>query len=196
MRAFAGAAHVRVVQADALRFAYDSLYADGYALFANMPYHITTPLLKRLLCDGGAWRSMVLMMQKEAAHRICLGQGRDNGPLSLLAAYYGVCELCFDLPPAAFYPPPAVTSTVIRITRHATPPVPGNIAAIMRIVEAGFAERRKLLANSLAASPLPGGKDDWLAALAACGLPADCRAESLSLTDFAALARWQTAYFA
>ena len=179
-----------MVERDALQYDFTASPAE-YVLFANVPYHITTPLLKKLFLSGGVWRSMVLLLQKEAAERICCERGRKNGPLSLLAAYCGICESCFDLLPASFYPSPAVTSTVIRIQRREAPPVDTDIAAILRLAEAAFAERRKLLCNSLAASSLPGDRNYWRAGLIACGLDAECRAESLSLAEFAALCAWQ-----
>ena len=190
-RAFAGQNHVDVKHMDALQFDY-TCFAEGqpYRLFANVPYHITTPLLQKLLWEGGAWQDMTLMLQKEAALRIYRGKGRENGPLTLLASYFAACELLFFVPPVAFYPPPAVQSAVIRITRRGTPPVEGDIHAIMALAEAGFAERRKVLRNSLAASKMGGDKAYWQAGLSACGLAAECRAEELSLADFAALTAW------
>lgn len=187
---FSASPQVQVVERDALQYDFTASPAE-YVLFANVPYQITTPLLKKLFLSGGVWRSMVLLLQKEAAERICCERGRKNGPLSLLAAYCGICESCFDLLPASFYPSPAVTSTVIRIQRREAPPVDTDIAAILRLAEAAFAERRKLLCNSLAASSLPGDRNYWRAGLIACGLDAECRAESLSLAEFAALCAWQ-----
>ena len=129
------------------------------------------------------------MLQKEAALRIVSGHGRSNGPLTMLADYYGECRLLFDVSADCFWPQPKVNSAVIDISRRAEPPVEGDIGAIMKLVEAGFAERRKLLLNSLAAATCCP-RDYWQQALAECGLPDKVRAEQLNLEDFAKLNVW------
>lgn len=185
--AFVRREQVRIIKTDALDFDYAGFnQGRPYRLYANVPYSITTPLLKRLLNQGGNWLSLTLMLQKEAAQRIVSGQGRANGPLTMLAQYHGCCRLMFDVPAGSFWPVPAVNSTVIDIQRREQPPVAGDIREIMGLVEAGFAERRKLLLNSLAA--VSGqGREHWRAVLAACGLPETVRAEQMNLEDFARL---------
>ena len=182
--------NVRIFNTDALRFDYEA-FAGGrpFRLYANVPYSITTPLLKKLFTSGGNWQSLTLMLQQEAALRVVEGRGRGNGPLTLLARYYGECSLLFDVPPDRFWPIPKVYSAVINIERRQEPPVAGDIRYIMRLVEAGFAERRKLLLNSLAAAE-GGSKDYWRQGLLACGLPDSVRAEQLDLIDFARLNDW------
>ena len=182
--------NVSIVRTDALKFDCGS-FAEGQAfrVYANVPYSITTPLLKKLFTQGGNWRSLTLMLQKEAALRVVEGRGRSNGPLTMLAHYYGECRLLFDVPPASFWPPPQVNSAVIDIKRREQPPVAGDIDSIMSLVEAGFKERRKLLLNSLSA--VTGyDRDYWQQGLAACGLDTGIRAEQLSLSDFARLDFW------
>ena len=182
--------NVSIVHTDALDFDYTAFNAGRpFRLYANVPYSITTPLLKKLLTSGGSWQSLTLMLQKEAALRVVKGRGRSNGPLTMLAQYYGECSLLFDVPPDSFWPQPQVNSAVIDIRRRTQPPVEGNIDEIMRLVEAGFSERRKLLVNSLSA--VTGfDRDHWQQGLRANGLPETVRAEQLSLSDFAALTAW------
>jgi len=186
---FADRPHVTVLQADALAFDYAGLAQErrwsSYAVFGNIPYHITTPLLQRLLPAGGCWSSLTLLLQKEAARRICQGQGRGNGPLPLLAEYFGQAEFCFTVGPAAFYPRPAVDSAVIRIRRHERPVVQADSEGLFRLIEAAFAQRRKTLLNALTASHAGLSREQWLDVLAACGVKASARAEQLGLGDFA-----------
>ena len=182
--------NVTILHEDALDFDFVSFSTEHpYRLYANVPYNITTPLLKKLFTQGGNWLSLTLMLQKEAAQRVVCGHNRSNGPLTMLAAYYGTSRMLFDVAPSCFWPEPQVTSAVIDIERRAIPPVEGEIKEIMRLVEAGFAERRKLLVNSLSA--VTGcSKEYWRQALAECGLPDMTRAEQLSLDDFARLNYW------
>lgn len=182
--------NVEILHGDALAFDYTSFACkQPFRVYANVPYSITTPLMKKLLLHGGAWQSLTLMLQKEAALRIVNGHGRSNGPLTILADYYGICRLLFDVPADCFWPQPKVNSAVIDIERRTAPPVDGDICAIMKLVEAGFAERRKLLLNSFAAAS-GCSKDYWRQALAECGLPDTLRAEQLTLDDFARLSVW------
>lgn len=182
--------NVEILHEDALAFDFASFDSgQPFRVYANVPYSITTPLVKRLLQQGGNWQSLTLMLQKEAALRIVSGHGRSNGPLTMLADYYGECRLLFDVSADYFWPQPKVNSAVIDIVRRAEPPVEGDIGAIMKLVQAGFAERRKLLLNSLAAATgCP--RDYWQQALAECGLPDKVRAEQLNLEDFAKLNVW------
>ena len=182
--------NVEILHEDALAFDYTSFNTgQPFRVYANVPYSITTPLVRRLLLQGGNWQSLTLMLQKEAALRIVSGQGRSNGPLTILAGYYGDCHVLFDVAPDCFWPQPQVCSAVIDIVRRAAPPVEGDVRAIMKLVEAGFAERRKLLLNSLSAvTGCP--KVYWQQALAECGLPDKVRAEQLTLEDFSRLSLW------
>ena len=182
---------VSILHADALDFDYSGFSTDSsYRLYANVPYCITTPLLKKLLTQGGDCSSMTLMLQKEAAMRVVSGKDRSNGPLTMLVEYYGESRMLFDVPATCFFPQPKVNSAVIDIERRKLPPVTGDISDIMRLVEAGFAERRKLLVNSLSAG-LREPKEFWRQALAECGLPEKVRAEQLGLYDFARLNDWR-----
>lgn len=181
--------NVSLLHRDALEFDYEEFGAEPYRLYANLPYSITTPLLKKLFTQGGSWLSLTLMLQKEAALRVISGRGRSNGPLTMLADYYGEGQLLFEVPPESFWPQPQVNSAVIDIRRRAQPPVKGDIRSIMKLVEAGFANRRKLLLNSLA-TVTGGSKEQWRQALADCGLGETVRAEQLTLADFARLNDW------
>ncbi len=193
---FAFEEQVEVIQADAVTFDYEAFCRErqisGYQLVANLPYNITTPFLRRLLLEGGPWERATLMLQKEAAQRVCAGPGRDNGPLPLLTQYRAEATILFDVPREAFYPAPAVCSSVIRLTRRSQPPVEAEPMRLMALIEAAFSQRRKQLVNNLCgcyhrADGSALSREQVTAALESCGFPATVRGEALTLADFAAL---------
>jgi 16S rRNA (adenine1518-N6/adenine1519-N6)-dimethyltransferase len=182
---FAERSEIDVHQADALTFDYQALYQDKpYLIYANVPYNITTPLLKKLILEGGNWQRMVLMLQKEAAERISMGAGRDNGPLTLLLAAFADSEICFEVPKEAFYPMPAIESAVMQISRKKDAVADSVFLKLYQFIEAAFAQRRKTLVNSLIGKGYGGDRAYWQELLKAAQLPANIRAEALSLADF------------
>ena len=160
------------------------------AVCANLPYYITSPILMRLLEERLPVRSITVMVQKEAAQRLCAAPGtRQAGAISYAVAYYAAPELLFTVQPGSFYPAPKVTSAVIRLTLHDTPPVQpanGDERGLFRLIRAAFSQRRKTAANAVAAGlGLP--KPRVTAALQAAGLDARLRPEQLTLADYCAL---------
>ena len=160
------------------------------AVCANLPYYITSPILMRLLEERLPIRSITVMVQKEAAQRLCAAPGtRQAGAISYAVAYYAAPELLFTVQPGSFYPAPKVTSAVIRLTLHDTPPVQpanGDERGLFRLIRAAFSQRRKTAANAVAAGlGLP--KPPVTAALAAAGLGPPPRPEQLTLADYCAL---------
>ena len=160
------------------------------AVCANLPYYITSPILMRLLEERLPIRSITVMVQKEAAQRLCAAPGtRQAGAISYAVAYYAAPELLFTVQPGSFYPAPKVTSAVIRLTLHDTPPVQpanGDERGLFRLIRAAFSQRRKTAANAVAAGlGLP--KPRVAAALQAAGLDARLRPEQLTLADYCAL---------
>ena len=160
------------------------------AVCANLPYYITSPILMRLLEERLPIRSITVMVQKEAAQRLCAAPGtRQAGAISYAVAYYAAPELLFTVQPGSFYPAPKVTSAVIRLTLHDTPPVQpanGDERGLFRLIRAAFSQRRKTAANAVAAGlGLP--KPQVTAALQAAGLDTRLRPEQLTLADYCAL---------
>lgn len=160
------------------------------AVCANLPYYITSPILMRLLEERLPIRSITVMVQKEAAQRLCAAPGtRQAGAISYAVTYYAAPELLFTVQPGSFYPAPKVTSAVIRLTLHDTPPVQpanGDERGLFRLIRAAFSQRRKTAANAVAAGlGLP--KPRVTAALQAAGLDARLRPEQLTLADYCAL---------
>ena len=158
---------------------------------ANLPYYITTPIIMGLFESHVPIDNITIMVQKEVADRMQTGPGsKDYGALSLAVQYYAEPYIVANVPPNCFMPRPKVGSAVIRLTRHANPPVTVRDEALMfRLIRASFNQRRKTLANGLNNSPeLSFTKEEISAAIEALGLPAAIRGEALTLEQFAALA--------
>ncbi len=181
--------NVEVIPGDIMKLDLTELLADRFNGFtvkacANLPYNITTPAITKLL-EGGLFASVTVMIQREAAARICARPGdEDYGVFSLFCQYHARCTPLFDVPPQCFLPPPKVTSTVIQFVPWSEPPVAADPDALFRVIRAAFAQRRKTLLNALSGLY---AKDAVRQALAACGLPETVRGERLSLEQFAAL---------
>ena len=157
-------------------------------LCANLPYNITTPFLTACV-ESHCFDSLTVLIQKEVAQRICAAPGTaDYGAFTLLMQYYTEPELLFTVPNTCFLPMPKVTSAVIRcITREKPPVAVQSEAMLWRTVKAGFALRRKTLANSLQTG-FPLSKQELTQIIASCDLPGDIRGERLCLADYARLA--------
>lgn len=149
---------------------------------ANLPYYITSPILMHLLESDAKFRSITVMVQKEAAERLCARLGtRAAGAVTAAVQLRGTAEQLFDVPRDAFYPAPKVDSAVIRITPFETPLCsPEELRQTLRVVKAGFAQRRKTALNALS-SGLSTEKQQVADALAALGLPETVRFEQIDL---------------
>lgn len=157
---------------------------------ANLPYYITTPIIMGLLEGHVPIESITIMVQKEVADRMQTGPGtKDYGALSLAVQYYTRPEIVAQVTPACFMPKPKVGSAVIRLARHAKPPVDVDDEKLMfSVIRASFNQRRKTLVNGLANDPKLGvSKEKVLEALETMGLPPAVRGEALSLKEFAQL---------
>lgn len=158
-------------------------------LVGNLPYNLSSPILFHALDHAAAIVDMHFMLQKEVVDRMAAGPGsKVYGRLSvMLQAYCRVIAL-FDVPPAAFRPPPKVDSAVVRMIPH--PPAQVGIddrALFARVVRDAFGQRRKTLRNAL--SRICDG-----AAIEAAGLRPDARAEQIEVADFVKLANWLKAH--
>ena len=187
--------NVKVILEDALKCDISALIAREFpgmkvAVCANLPYYITSPILMRLLEERLPIRNITVMVQKEAAQRLCAAPGtREAGAISYAVAYYARPKLLFTVQPGSFYPVPKVTSAVIQLTLHAQPPVQvpgGDEAGYFRLIRAAFSQRRKTAANAIA-NGLSLPKAQVLTALQDAGLDTRLRPEQLTLQDFCAL---------
>ncbi len=187
--------NVEVVLGDILALDIANLMREGstavatpYKVVANIPYYITSAVLRHILEASARPRLMVLMVQKEVAQRIVAAPGQ----MSLLAVsvqFYGLPRLVARVPASAFYPAPKVDSAIVRIDPQQQLPIEdGEIAAFFEIVRAGFAQRRKQLRNALVRGlSLP--REDVSRAMGRGGIEERRRAQSLSLADWVALYR-------
>ncbi|MDO4991221.1 MAG: 16S rRNA (adenine(1518)-N(6)/adenine(1519)-N(6))-dimethyltransferase RsmA [Eubacteriales bacterium] len=186
-----GCENVEVVFGDILKQDLPALLDETmpglrHVVCANLPYNVTTPVLTALL-ESGLFETVTVMIQREVARRICAALNTpDYGAFGVFVQWHAETELLFDVPPSCFVPQPKVTSSVIRLTRRAAPPVPvRDEDFLFRIVRAAFNQRRKTLINALA-SQVPGvTKEDVEKALAALGYDTRIRGEVLSLGGFA-----------
>src|SRR5215212_1252189 len=143
-------AHLEVVQADALRLDAAALFPGPFSVVANLPYHITSPLLLRLLGAARRPRRLVVMVQREVAERIAAPVGQLSY-LAVAVQLYAEARIVRTVPAAAFYPRPKVDSAVLRLDVRPAPAVaPEAPEAFLRFVQAGFKQPRKQLRNSLA----------------------------------------------
>ena len=156
---------------------------------ANLPYYITSPILTALL-EAECFESVTVMVQKEVAQRIAAKPGTaDYSAFTVFCQYYAEPEILFDVPAGCFMPAPKVTSAVIMLrTRKMLPWQIDDKEIFFRTVRASFAMRRKTLQNGLAAGFPELGKTGAGEVIAACGLPASVRGETLDIAQFAAIA--------
>ena len=156
---------------------------------ANLPYYITSPILTALL-EAECFDSVTVMVQKEVAVRIAAKPGSaDYSAFTVFCQYYAEPELLFDVPAHCFLPQPKVTSAVITLkTRKERPWEILDQNLFFRTVRASFAMRRKKLSNGLASGFPELGKDGAAEVIAACGLDANVRGETLSIPEFAKIA--------
>ncbi len=195
---FAGVSHVEIRDADARTFDYASLAglkpeAGGRVIVAaNLPYSVAKPILQALVEARPAVDEMALMLQKEVAERIDASPGgRTYGSLSVLTQVSCESQLVFTVPPGAFRPPPQVDSAVVHLRRRREPLVSAGEAARFRtVVLAAFGQRRKNLANALAAG-LGIAAERARSLCDSAEVDPGRRAETLTIEEFARLARTQ-----
>ena len=179
-----------ILKVDIRKIAEEKNGGKPIKVVANLPYYITTPIIMGLFEGDVPIESITVMVQKEVADRMQVGPGtKEYGALSLAVQYYAEPYIVANVPPNCFMPRPKVGSAVIRLTKHAEPPVEVSDTKLMfRIIRASFNQRRKTLANGLNNSPeLSFGKEEIQRAIKACGFPEGIRGEALTLEEFAAL---------
>jgi 16S rRNA (adenine1518-N6/adenine1519-N6)-dimethyltransferase len=179
-----GLSNVSLIVGDilALDLAQTGLHPD-YTVVANIPYNITSHLIRKLMESPYPARRIVLTIQREVAERIVAGPG-DMNMLALSVQIYGQAVVESTLPADFFYPRPEVDSAVIRIDRFYEPAIPpGQLAAFFTIARAGFSQRRKQLQNALA-SRLGMSKERVNTLLGSAGIRPASRAQELSLADW------------
>lgn len=186
----AGCDNVRIINEDILKLDIDKIIAEETAgggeakVIGNLPYYITTPIIMKLL-EETTVKSITIMMQKEVADRIKAAPGsKIYGAISVAVQYYCQVEKIADVPKTVFLPQPQVDSVVLRLVRKEEPGVGVLDKGIFfACVKAGFGQRRKTLLNSL--QTVRGTSKAMIEeSLAAAGVEAGRRAETLSLEEF------------
>jgi 16S rRNA (adenine1518-N6/adenine1519-N6)-dimethyltransferase len=178
---------LRIIDGDALDQELTRLVAPPYDVVANLPYHITSPILHALLGEPPRPRRMVLMVQREVAERIAAPPGKMSY-LSVFVQYHARARVAFSVPPEAFQPEPAVESAVIVVEPYAADDRlgPDEEDELWRLVQAAFRERRKMIHNVLSRQlPIDATRVD--AALAATGITPDRRPQTLAVGEWLAL---------
>lgn len=188
----AGRDNVEIVSGDCMKLNLVELLRDRFgdrpvAVCANLPYYITSPILMNLLESRLPVTGITVMVQKEAAQRLCARPGtREAGAVTLAVQYYAQAETLFSVSRGSFMPAPNVDSAVIRLTVRREPPCAvRDEKQLFRLIRAGFGQRRKTLPNSLSAAGF--SREAILAALVASEISPTARAEELTLEQFAAL---------
>lgn len=175
---------VEVVQGDILALnPADLMQQDHYLVVANIPYYITSALIRHLLEAPRKPSRVVLTVQREVAERICAKPG-ELSLLALSVQVYGKPEIVSRIPAGAFYPPPQVDSSVLRIDIYEQPLIAEDrLERFFRLIKAGFSQRRKTLRNSLSAG-MGWQPEETALFLAKAGIDARRRAETVSIEEW------------
>ena len=192
---FGGRADFKLVEADALEVDFCAAVAPATSarVVANLPYNISTAILQRLIGQRRCTPEMVLMLQREVVERITAPPGSsERGYLTVLVEAFCEAEALFDVPPGAFRPVPKVWSTVARLRARGGAAVGFDESLFLRLVGAGFAQKRKTILNNLRHAPedlrarfdAAGGA---AALLEAAGIDPQRRAEALTHAEWAAV---------
>lgn len=189
-----GIIHGDVLKTDLRRVIAEEFAGLSVAVCANLPYYITSPVIMSLLEAKLPIESITVMVQKEAAARICAPEGsRESGAISVAVRYYSEPKVLFQVSRGSFLPAPDVDSSVIRLEVRKQPPYPVKDEKVLfALIKAAFSQRRKTLVNAAGASLAVGGrsvsKSEVAAALEKAGVPVTARAEQLTLAQFCVLA--------
>lgn len=178
--------HFRLVEDNALDVPVADLVEPPYDLVANLPYHITSPVLHHVLGSEPRPERFVLMVQREVAERIAAAPG-GMSYLSVFVQYHAVARIARIVPPAAFEPAPKVESAVLVGDVHQRRLSPEREDELWRLVQAGFRERRKMLHNVLPRQLPHIRRDRFDAALAKVNIAADRRPQTVSVNEWMAL---------
>lgn len=187
--------NVEIVFADVMETDLAALLAEKAGgmetvVCANLPYYITSPVIMRVLESRLPITAMTVMVQREAADRICAKPGtRDCGAISCAVSYYSDPKLLFRVNRGSFMPSPNVDSAVIRLdVKPAADIPPEEERLLFRIIRASFSQRRKQIVNPLSGE-LNISKSDLSALMASAGIKPTARAEELTLEDFGRLTK-------
>lgn len=184
--------NVKIIWNDILKVDLHAVLAEEFAdcdtinICANLPYYITSPVIMTLLESRLPINKIAVMVQKEAADRLCAEVGsRAAGAVTVAVNYYATAKTLFGVPRTSFLPPPNVDSAVIELTLRAAPPVEvADEKLFFKIVKACFAQRRKILLNTVC-NTLGLEKEVLRQALGEANIPETVRGETLTMSQLA-----------
>ena len=181
--------NIEIVEGDILEFSPDAYFSDGeYYVAANIPYYITSAVIRHLLEGKARPKRLALTVQKEVAERICAAPGKMS-LLSLSVQVYGSADIPMIIPASAFYPEPKIDSAVVRIELYDEPLIPADqLDAFFELAKAGFGQKRKTLRNALSAN-LHRSPAEAESLLRSAGIDPQRRAETLTIVEWSALLR-------
>jgi 16S rRNA (adenine1518-N6/adenine1519-N6)-dimethyltransferase len=158
----------------------------GWKMVSNLPYNVAVPVIAHVLRFVPLVSELTVMVQREVGERLSAGPGQEQyGAVTVRVAYHSDARIVRRVPPTVFWPEPNVESVVVRLIRR-PPPVATPQEPLFRVVDEGFAQRRKTMRNALVRLGLDRGAAER--ALSRCGLDSRVRAEQLGLDRFACLA--------
>lgn len=177
-----------VLNVDLAKLIREEFPGERVVVCANLPYYITSPIITKLLSDNLPVENITVMVQKEAALRLCADEkSREIGAISMAVQYYSKPKICFNVSRGSFYPSPNVDSAVIRLDiRKDGKPTPKSEEKMFRLIRGAFGQRRKTFVNSVNAT-LGIPKPDIESALSQIGIDGRIRPEKLTLAQYAAL---------
>ena len=185
--------NIKIIEGDALKLDLLSLIEENFkgmdvTVCANLPYYITSPVIMKILESKIPVKSLTVMVQKEAAERLCTEVGtRASGAVTVSVAYYAKAKILFSVPRGNFMPAPNVDSAVISLEILEKPQVAvKNEEMFFKTIKAAFSQRRKTISNSLS-SGLSLPKEKIMEILATAKVDPSSRAEKLTLEDFKAI---------
>ena len=191
----AGCNNVKIIWNDILKIDLKAVLTEEFSdcdtinICANLPYYITSPVIMMLLESRLPINTIAVMVQKEAADRLCAAVGsRAAGAVTVAVNYYAEAQTLFGVPRGSFMPPPNVDSAVIKLTLLDKPPIDvSDEKLFFKVVKACFAQRRKILLNTVC-NTLGIEKEILREALNEVGIPETVRGETLSLQQLGSLA--------
>lgn len=185
--------NLKVINADVLELDLHKLISEEFpgmrvVVCANLPYYITSPIIMKLLEDKLPIDTITVMVQKEAALRLCAEEGsRDNSAITNAVRYYATPELLFHVSSGSFMPAPKVDSAVIQLTLRDSDRKPRDEKMLFKVIKASFAQRRKTVLNSISSS-MSLDKTELSGILISADVQPTARAEKLTLDDFIRIA--------
>ena len=181
--------HLNLVHGDILKVDIPELMNhEPFSVAANLPYYITTPIVMSMLESKLPIKRMITMVQREVALRmVAKPGGKDYGALSVAVQYWTTPEIIRNVSSSSFIPAPEVESAVVCCTLREEPPVDAEPKMFFRVVKASFAQRRKVISNSLQSGSF--SKEEIAGALKVAGIDPQRRGETLSLEEFSNIAK-------